>query len=73
MPKAKRLKMDNFTVCRGRSPDGKEEFTIFYSEKDPFSNFYPAEFSIGSNKFLNSEQYFHYMKAGKELSFWNTV
>ncbi len=66
-PPRKRLKADltkTSGMITGTNPDGNEKFTVFYSNSDPFSNFYPAEFTLDDKTFNCSEQYFHFMKAG---------
>lgn len=40
-----------------------EKFTFFWKSESPFSNWYPAEFSIDGRKFNCSEQYMMYGKA----------
>jgi len=51
-------------VKTANSLDGKEKFTFFYGAKTLLGNFYPASFEIDGIIFKNSEQYFHYKKAG---------
>lgn len=52
------------TVRVEKSVDGSETFVIFYGEAQYLSNFHACEFTEGTNKFVNNEQYFQYKKAG---------
>ena len=47
------------------SIDGKEKFTFFYGTKTMLGNFYPSTFVVDGTIFKNTEQYFHYKKAGE--------
>lgn len=40
-----------------------EEFTFFFSAQNPFSNWYPAQFTVNGVTFCNNEQFMMYCKA----------
>jgi hypothetical protein len=68
-PKKKHRRSGNIApedgLVIGESPDGKEKFTLFYGRTPVFSNFHPSKFVVQEVHFTCTEQYFHYMKAGK--------
>lgn len=39
------------------------KFTFFYTNKSPFSQFYPAEFEVAGTKYVCAEQYMMHQKA----------
>ena len=58
--------MDKTGIHNGLSPDGAERFLLFYGAKCSLGNFYYAPFYVDGIRFQNTEQYFHYRKAGKK-------
>lgn len=49
------------------------EYVLFFEKTHPFSNFYPANFTLDGTKFNCTEQYFHYEKAAKFGDFTTAI
>ena len=50
-------------IVVGSSTDGEKRFTLFFGRLPVFSNFYYSPFNLDGRRWMNTEQYFQYMKA----------
>ncbi|XP_033637222.1 N-glycosidase YbiA-like [Asterias rubens] len=68
MPPAKKAEKKTKSV-ESASPEAaggdatEERYTFFYTVKSPFSQFYPAEFTVDGVKYMHAEQYMMHQKA----------
>ena len=72
MPPAKKAEKKTKSV-ESASPEAaggdatEERYTFFYTVKSPFSQFYPAEFTVDGVKYMHAEQYMMHQKAGNDF------
>ena len=51
------------------SKGAAEKFTFFWKSKSPFSQWFPAEFTLNDVRYLCAEQYMMHQKAGELEAF----